>query len=444
MSLTRRLMGGETIERRGPTGPWGDTTPPPPGGGGLFGPTNEQTALQILTVLACVGVLADAVATLPLYAYQRGPGSRRPVDPPPPLIAQPFVEITLQDWLTQLMVSLALRGNGYGLVIQRDDMGFPVQVAPVHPDAVGVKRDQRSGHRVYRVNGEVKDTADVLHVPAIMLPGALVGLNPIECARITFGLARASEAFAASFFGNSANPSGVIQVPGSLNPTETFEMAKAWIAAHQGSQNANLPAVLTGGAEFKPISITPDDAQFIETRNLSRLEIAMMFRVPPHMLGDVDRTTSWGAGIEQQEIGFVTNTLRPWLNRIESHLSTLLPGNMFCKFNLSGRLRGDTLQRFQAHTLARFGGWENVDEIREKEDMAPLPDGLGEQYLQPLNYAPAGAAPPGQAPPGGPAADSGGDSPSAAAQRASAQLLEALMSFATTGPVTTNGNGHKE
>jgi hypothetical protein len=120
----------------------------------------------------------------------------------------------------------------------------------------------------------------------------------------------------------------------------------------------------------------------------------MLFRIPPHMIGDVDRTTSWGTGIEQQELGFVTNTLRPWLSRIESAFSDLLPADVAVKFNLAGRLRGDTLQRYQAYTLARFGGWSNVDEIREKEDEPPLPDKLGQEFLQPLNYQAMGSAPP--------------------------------------------------
>lgn len=410
VSLTRRLLGPP--ERR--VAQWGDSSIPPPGSAGSVG--GESSAMQIISVYSCVSILADAVATLPLYAYQRVGGIRRPVDPDPALIARPFAEITRQDWLTQVMTSLALRGNSYNQVAERDRLGFPTQLVPIHPDAVSVRRDG-NGQLVVRVNGTPVPNSDIVHIPALMLPGALTGINPIEMARTSLSLAKQAEAYGEAFFRNSAQASVVIEVPGSLDEDETLELARSWAAAHQGVGLSHLPAVVTGGAKITQISINPDDAQFLETRNLSRLEIAMLFRVPPHMLGDTDRTTSWGAGIEQQEIGFVTNTLRPWLARIESAISDLLPDGMFARFNLAGRLRGDTLQRFQAYTMARMGGWSNIDEIREKEDEPPLPDGMGTDYLQPLNYMPIGQAP----------ADTG--EPPPAKRDADSGMFEALLEF---------------
>lgn len=386
MSLTRRLLGGGP-ERR--VAQWGDSSIPPPGSSAV---STESSAMQIISVYSCVSLIADAVSTLPLYAYRRVGGNRRPIDPTPPLIDRPFAELTRQDWLTQVMVSLLLRGNSYSQVADRDKLGFPTQLVPLHPDSVSVRR-RTDGQREYRVNGTTTPSADVVHIPGIMFPGAVVGINPIEMARMALSLARNAEAYGEAFFRNSANASVVIEVPGGLSETETLAMAQSWAAAHQGVGLAHLPAVLTGGATANQISINPDDAQFLQTRQLSRLEIAMLFRVPPHKLGDTDKTTSWGSGIEQQEIAWVTDTLRSWLSRLESAMSDQVSDDIFVRFNLAGRLRGDTLQRFTAYTMARMGGWSNIDEIREKEDEPPLPDGLGTDYLQPLNYVPIGQAP---------------------------------------------------
>jgi HK97 family phage portal protein len=218
------------------------------------------------------------------------------------------------------------------------------------------------------------------------MPGALVGLNPIEVARTSFALSKAAETYGAAFFGNSAHASGVISVQGTLNKEEQINLGRQWIEAHQGLGKAQLPAVLTGGATWTPISIAPDDAQFLQTRQFSRAEVAMMFRVPPHMIGDVDRTTSWGTGIEQQEIGFVVNTLRPFLSKLEGAFFDLLPKPIYAKFDVSGRLRGDTLQRFQAYTLARNGSWLSPNEIREMEDRPPIEG--GDDYWAPMNFMP--------------------------------------------------------
>jgi HK97 family phage portal protein len=153
--------------------------------------------------------------------------------------------------------------------------------------------------------------------------------------------------------------------------------------AHAGRR---IPAVLTGGARFKAISINPEDSQFLETRQYDAATISgQIFRVPPHMLGIVDRTTSWGTGIEQQEMGYVRNTLIGYLVRGEQMMTALHPGGQFAKFDLSVRLRGDKLSRYTAHNLGRLGGWLNADEIRAEEDMAPLPEGEGERYLVPIN-----------------------------------------------------------
>jgi hypothetical protein len=159
--------------------------------------------------------------------------------------------------------------------------------------------------------------------------------------------------------------------------------------AHRGIGNARLPAVLTGGASWQQITMTMDDAQFLATRQFQQLDIAAFFRVPIHRLGVVDRTTSL-AGLEQLETSYLTGTLRPYLERIESYLSRQLPANLICKFDLSGRLRGDTSQRYAAYVQGWQTGFLNQDEIRAMEDLPPMPNGLGQTYYGPLNFAPLG------------------------------------------------------
>lgn len=388
MSLLRRAL-----ERRGapPGSEFGSSAIPPNSAAWSTGdystPTSIDSALQIITALSCVGILADGVSTLPIDVYEgeRGSPDRRKVKQTPDLIEQPFAEISRQDWLGQEMTSLSLRGNAWGYVAERDRDAYPTQVMPLPPDQCTVKRDKSSGRRVYTVGGTEVPAHDIVHIPALTLAGSLTGINPIASARISFALSRAAEGYGNAFFTNSAHASGVVSVEGDLKPEETIAMARSFMAAHQGVGKAHLPAVLTGGATWTPISVAPDDAQFLQTRGFQRSEIAMLFRVPPHMLGDVDKTTSWGTGIEQQEQGFVTWTLSPWLYRLESALSAMLPGKVHVEFNLDGRLRGDTLTRYQGYVLGINNGFLCQDEARGKEGLAPLPGNQGQTFHTPLN-----------------------------------------------------------
>lgn len=387
--------------------PWGDSTPPSNGmlGGSVAGTyVSEKTALEVAAVYGSVSVLADAVSTLPLRQYRKNNNGPDIELPPSPIVLQPFVEITQQDWFTQGMVSLTLRGNSYSLVTQRDpDTLLPTQLKPLHPDNVRVRR-LADGTIEYRVGGMVKSIDDMCHVRNLQVPGSVVGLNPVEMLRNTIGLARAADMYGGSFFANSANPSGVIYAQEDMTEEETLDLARSWMQAHQGIGAGNLPAVLTGGLKWEQISLNPEDSQFIESRQFSQGEISgMIFRVPPHMIGIVDRSTSWGTGIEQQELGFTRNTVGGYLGKWESLFNLLVPPNQYVKFDLDARLAGDTPTRYAAYMAARTAGWLTSDEIREKEKKAPLPDGIGANPAQPLNSA-APSAPPGVGQPGGPPA----------------------------------------
>jgi HK97 family phage portal protein len=370
---------------------WGNTTPPTNGslgmGGAGVGRVSEQSALQITAVWGSAAVIAKSLAALPWERLSTlEPASRRKL-PLTRLLEQPYSEISRMDWLTQYAMSMALRGDFFGHVVERDQDLFPSQIKPIHPDRAQVRR-LPDGSVEYRFHGKVVPTDDVFHIRFLSLPGSLTGLSPIEHLRVTLGLALSQERYGAAYFRNSANPSGVIELPEGqdLDDDETLALARAWMQAHQGVDQSNLPAVLSGGAKFNPISITPQDSQFLESRSYSAADISgRIFQVPPHMIGIVDRSTSWGTGIEQQEMGFVRNTLAGYIGRLEEAMTALTPGRGYVRFNLAERLRGDALQRAQKNSLGVLGGWLCADDVRDEEGMPPVPDGMGKNYMVPIN-----------------------------------------------------------
>jgi HK97 family phage portal protein len=391
VSLLRRAFEQRAVTEWGPIG---RTVPSNweqgPADSGV--PVNDQRALQLSAFYACVRLLADSIASLPWDSFRKQDGQRIEVSPQPSLLARPDPDLTVFDWKHVMVVSLAMRGNFYGLVAERDRLEHPAMIKPLHPDHVRVDRDPTTGERRVWLGGAQRiPVRDLFHIKAFTLPGAEEGLSPVAMARQSLGLGLAAEAFGAKWFRDGAAPSSVLETDADLNDTQVRRIQQQWIASHGGRRR---PAVLSGGVTWKPISITPDESQFLETRKMQVSEIARMFGVPPHMIGDVERSTSWGTGIEQQSIGFVTYTLRPWLTRIESALTDVLPRGQFVKFNVDGLLRGDIKSRYTAYQLALNNGFANVDEVRALEDRPPIPGGLGQKFRQPMNHAPLGYQPP--------------------------------------------------
>lgn len=387
------LTGGERRDFNAGSQFW-DTTVPPPwagfdaGGSGVY--VSERTAMQHLAVHSCVRLLADSIAALPVDVYRKT-GAVRIGLGTPPVLEDPDPDINGFEFMQQIVASLALRGNSYELVTSRDKLEYPVTRIPVHPDAVKVSKSKVDGRPDFVINGAAVPRADVIQIRRLTLPGQVVGLSPLEQARQAIGLGLAAERYGARWFGDSADPSAVLETDANLPSDEATAVMRSWVASHGGRRH---PAVLSGGLKYRPITITPNESQFLETRGFQRGEIAMFFGIPPHMIGDVDKSTSWGKGIEQQSIGFVQFSLMPWLRVIEAAYSrVLLPRGQYMRFNVSALLRGDLMTRYTAYTQARNAGWLNVDEIRALEDMPPVPDGSGESYIQPLNMGPLGSDP---------------------------------------------------
>jgi HK97 family phage portal protein len=361
----------------------------------------DSSALGLTAFYACVRLLADSIASLPWDAYRKSDGDavRRQVSPTPSLLRAPSDGMTPFDWKHMMVVSLVMRGNFYGLVTERDGLEYPTSITPLHPDQVRIDRDPKTyARRTWVGNQILTNPKDLFHVRAFSLPGSDTGLSPIAMARHSLGLGLAAQEYGSKWFRDGASPSSVLEAANDLTPEQALALQQSWISSHGGRRR---PAVLSG-VTWKPITITPEESQFLQTRQHQGLEIAQMMGVPPHMIGIMEKSTSWGTGIEQQSIGFVTYTLRPWLTRIEAAMSDILPRGQFLKFSVDALLRGDIKSRYEAYRTAIEGGWQNPDEVRALEDQAPIPGGAGAKFRQPLNFGPLGYEPPEPAAPTAP------------------------------------------
>ena len=357
---------------------------------------NERSAMQMTAVYSCVRILSEAVAGLPLHLYQYTDKSSKEKAVENPLYFllhdEPNTEMTSFVFRETLMTHLLLWGNAYSQII-RNGKGEVMGLYPLMPDRMTVNRDEKGRlYYEYMVSSDdaktLKDGTvrlspyDVLHIPGLGFDG-LVGYSPIAMAKNAIGLAIAAEEYGSKFYANGATPSGILEYPGTVK--EPDKVRESWNAGFGGSSNAHKIAVLEEGMKYTPISISPNEAQFLETRKFQINEIARIFRVPPHMVGDLEKSSF--SNIEQQSLEFVKYTLEPWLVRWEQAMQrALIPqddkSRYFIKFNVDGLLRGDYQSRMQGYATARQNGWMSANDIRELEnlDRIPVEDG-GDLYL---------------------------------------------------------------
>jgi HK97 family phage portal protein len=342
---------------------------------------SQKSSIQISAVFACVRLLADTVSTLPADTYIRDGDERRPY-PAPVWVAEPDSDMTRQDFLQQVVVSLMLDGNAFVQVL-RSGTGVAALVV-LDPTRIEVRRNAESRRLEYVVDQgrRVLPSEDVLHITDLRRPGDLRGVSRVTELRQTLGLARALDEFAARFFGNGSTTTGIIEYPGNLNEEQARDLVDGFEAGHKGLRRAHRPGVLSGGARFQKTGVDPESAQMLGSRQMSVEEIARIFGVPPHMIGLTTPGAMSYASVEQNAIQFVTHTLRPLVTKIESALSRLLPGDAFIRFNMDGLLRGDSISRAQYHSTALQAGWETVNDVRRIEDLPPV-DG-GDQIRVPL------------------------------------------------------------
>jgi len=371
---------------------------------------NARTSMQMTAVYSCVRVLAEGVASLPLNFYERTEdGSKRKAADHPLyflLHNEPNPEMTSFVFRETLMTHLLLWGNAYAQII-RNGRGEVLALYPLMPDRMDVNRDEE-GRLYYEYTTSSDDAKtlesgtirlsplEVLHIPGLGFDG-LVGYSPIAMAKNAVGMAIACEEYGARFFEKGAAPSGVLEHPSILKDPD--KIRESWQSTFGGSANSGKVAVLEEGMKYTPVSIPPDQAQFLETRKFQLDEIARIYRVPPHMIGDLEKSSF--SNIEQQSLEFVKYTLDPWITRWEQAMerALILPSERskyFVKFNVDGLLRGDYESRMNGYAIARQNGWMSANDIRELENLDRIPEESGgDLYLVNGNMLPlnkAGAA----------------------------------------------------
>ena len=354
-----------------------------------------STAMQVSTVYACVRVISETIASLPLHVYEStDAGSVKAVEHPlyRLLHDEPNPEMTSFVLREVMLAHLLLWGNSYCQII-RSGRNRILGLYPLLPDHMAVDRDS-SGTLTYTYttsDGKIVrlEPEEVLHIPGLGFDGVM-GYSPIALEKAAVGLAIATEEFGSKFFANGARPSGILTHPNTAKDPKALR--ESWNAAYGGSSNANRVAVIEEGMHYEPISIPNNDAQYLETRKFQVSEICRIFRVPPHLVGDLEHATF--SNIEHQSISFAVHTIRPWLSRIEQSLNRALftdkeKGHFYAQFNLDGLMRGDYKSRMEGYAIGRQNGWMSANDIRELENMNPIADeDGGNTYLVNGNMIP--------------------------------------------------------
>jgi HK97 family phage portal protein len=352
----------------------------------FFGPTpsgktvNERTAMATSAVYACVRVLSETIASLPLHVYRRaGQGKEKAIDHNLYYLLhdEPNPEMTSFVLRETLMGHLLLWGNAYAQII-RDGRGRVIGIYPLMPDLMAVWRTEK-GELYYKYQKEGREyllrREEVLHIPGLSFDG-LVGYSPIAVAKNAIGMALATEEYGSKLFANDARPSVVLEHPGILK--DPVKVRESWNQIYQGSRNAHKVAVLEEGMSVKTLSIPPEQAQFLETRKFQIEEICRIFRVPPHLIASLDRATF--SNIESQSISFVVHTIRPWLVRLETAFNKSLfnqkeKREYFVSFTVDGLLRGDFGSRMRGYSIGIQNGFLSPNDVRSLENLNPIEHG---------------------------------------------------------------------
>lgn len=360
---------------------------------GSGGPTpqhvSQDKALRLGAVYSAVRLLADNVASMPLKEYnetaQGSPQELRLSS----LFKKPASHGTIFDWKHRAVVSLALRGNLFGIITSVDAGGYATQVEWVHPEDVSIEDNLAIYNPVYYFRGRpIKagtGLGELLHIPGFTLPGQVMGISPIRAYAMTVETGLSAQEFGRDWFANGSTPSAVLETD------QPLDAEKGAIAKDRFKQAASGRDVVALGAglTYKPISVPAEESQFLETIKATASQIAHIYGIPPERIGGETGKSLTYSNVEQDSIDFVQFTLDPLLARLEEAFETLLPGRRYVRFNRDARIRTDVKTRYQVHRVSREIGLRNIDEIRALEDLPPLPNGEGQDYT-PLRQAAAG------------------------------------------------------
>ncbi|WP_410591075.1 phage portal protein [Amycolatopsis sp. lyj-23] len=374
---------------------WGTDTP-------ADEPLTRETALKVSAVFACVRLLTDAIATLPVDAYRRVSGRRRAFPALPDWLVKPNPDIGRIAFFGQIMTSLLLEGNAYILVSRVGGRVVALDVIPasmVEPRYVATRSGRKRLVYQLSVAGEEEpsdvvgalDPKDVIHLQGLPLAGELRGVSPMKAASLTIGSALSALEYGAAFFADGALPGAVVNVPGPMTPEGLKAARQTWRNIHGGRGNRHGLAILTEGATFQKVTISPDEAQFLQTRQFQVPDVARLFGVPPHLIADATNSTSWGSGLSEQNTSFAQYSTRPWVERIEEALTALLVADTgdkraFVRLNIDAIQRGSLKDRMDTYRVGLASGVYTRNEVRAWEDLPPDSD-YGDFFQLPLNLA---------------------------------------------------------
>ena len=361
-----------------------------------------DSALTLSAVYAAIRLLSDNVSTLKLDVLYRSQGSEQKFRPLPTWVGQMNPELRNHEVLGQIVTSLLLDGNAY-ISTLRDRTGRVVSISVLDPKTITptMKTDEDGLSRISfqsdQAQGVEFTARDIVMVRNLLKPGQIEGVSPITAAREFLGLGLAVTKYGASFFGNGALPGAVIEVPGQLSEVGAQQLKSSWEAVHKGAANGSRLAVLTEGSKFsRQLSLSPEDSQFLQTKQATVQDVCRLYGVPPHLLADSSGSTSWGSGLAEQTTAFAQFSLRPLVTRVEAALTSIMRSEgiavAFAAFDLES-MRRATNERWSTYSTAVQTGILSIDECRSYENLPALPDGKGAEHYIPLNLAPVGQEP---------------------------------------------------
>ena len=361
--------------------------------------------MRLSAFWACVQLISDSVAGMPLKVYRRMDDGGKREAPWHSLYYllhdRPNEWQTAMEWRQQMTVHLLLRGNAYAR-IYRDVARNITGLETLHPDAVTEPKNPDQPFSVRTDSGKPIEIpwGDVFVLRGMQLGSSVRGASVLEYARESLGIGLATEEYAGRVFSNDGRPRGVLEHPGKLSQDAATRLKESWQESYAGLGNAHKVAVLQEGLKFNAISVSPDDAQMLASREWTAEQVCMWLRVPPHMVGLTSKATSWGSGIEQLGIGFVQHTLLPHIRRWEQAIGRDLFSPMqdenrryFAEHNVDGLTRGDIKTRYEAYSIGRQMKWLSANDVRRFENLNPIPG--GDSYENPaitVTPAPAGSA----------------------------------------------------
>jgi HK97 family phage portal protein len=348
---------------------------------------NNDTVFQVNAIFSGVSLISDLVSTLPVDCFVNRDGARFPFRPKPSWVDQPDVDLPRQAFYSSVVTSLLLDGNAF-IRVYSNRRGEVVNLVVLNPTSVSIVRNG-IGRLQFNVTGEEQPLTgdDILYIPDLLRPGQVRGVSRVTALKENFGLALALEKFAATFFGSGTNLAGVIEFPGNLTQEQADNLRSGFDSRHSGWSRSNRTGVLSGGAQFKPTQIDPQQSSLIDSRRFAVEDVARALNIPPHLLG-LPGTMAY-ASVEENNRAFLTSTIQPMVSKIESAISPLMrrsPGgeNAYIKFNMDALLRANIQARTAAYSSGLQAGYLTINDVRRLEDLLPVEDEAANQVRVPL------------------------------------------------------------